>query len=264
MRARPRRSGRDPRPAGYPAATPQDADVGADLRLGPGPRPRRASRSFLVGSLPDRRRARQPEPPAYSFTRVLQDGSPVRWNPCRPMSFHLRRETPMPGPPRRWRWSARPSTASGATPASSSSTREPRSDANAALHDGVGEASTRRTRRQVGGLSRLLDELCAKAGRDRPIQRQVQIWARDLDPTEGRSQIEQFADSGADTLVLVLVEERGADGIRRLADRVVGVVPKFARSRITTRDWRPRSILEAEPHCLVAPAALGGRLRGSA
>ena len=86
-------------------------------------------------------------------------------------------------------------------------------------------SATREDLGQFAEHSRRLDQLCAKTGRERPIQRQVQIWARDLVPTEGRGQIEQFADAGADTLVLVLDEERGADEIRRLADRVLGVAP---------------------------------------
>jgi len=69
--------------------------------------------------------------------------------------------------------------------------------------------------------SRRLDRLCAKARRERPVRRQVQMWARDLDPTRARGQIGQFADAGADTLVLVLDEEGRAGEVRRLADRVL-------------------------------------------
>jgi Matrixin len=46
--------------------------------------------------IPARSSASATADPAYSFTRVLQDGSPVRWNPCRPIHYVVNADA---GPP---------------------------------------------------------------------------------------------------------------------------------------------------------------------
>jgi alkanesulfonate monooxygenase SsuD/methylene tetrahydromethanopterin reductase-like flavin-dependent oxidoreductase (luciferase family) len=75
-----------------------------------------------------------------------------------------------------------------------------------------------------GALDRDAERLAAAArrsGRDRAIGLEVQVWARDLDPRSPREHVRRLADAGADTVVLVLDEERGPDAVRRLADAVL-------------------------------------------
>jgi alkanesulfonate monooxygenase SsuD/methylene tetrahydromethanopterin reductase-like flavin-dependent oxidoreductase (luciferase family) len=63
------------------------------------------------------------------------------------------------------------------------------------------------------------DRACAEVGREPPVAAEAQLWVRDLwgDP---RSHLRAFEDAGAETVILVLDEERGPDEVRRLADAV--------------------------------------------
>jgi alkanesulfonate monooxygenase SsuD/methylene tetrahydromethanopterin reductase-like flavin-dependent oxidoreductase (luciferase family) len=60
-----------------------------------------------------------------------------------------------------------------------------------------------------------------RAGRDRPIDRQAQVFLRDVGFEGAPEILTRLGDAGADTVLLVLTEERGADQIRRLADAVL-------------------------------------------
>lgn len=70
-------------------------------------------------------------------------------------------------------------------------------------------------------LSRGLDAACLRLGRRAGITRQVQLFARDVEPAGLRSLLHRFEDAGADTAVIVLHEERGPDAVRRLADAIL-------------------------------------------
>ncbi len=66
----------------------------------------------------------------------------------------------------------------------------------------------------------LLERACAEVGRERPIAAEAQLWARDLWP-DPRSHLRAFEDAGAEAVILVLDQERGADEVHRLADAVL-------------------------------------------
>jgi alkanesulfonate monooxygenase SsuD/methylene tetrahydromethanopterin reductase-like flavin-dependent oxidoreductase (luciferase family) len=75
-----------------------------------------------------------------------------------------------------------------------------------------------------GALGRDAERLAAagrRSGCDRAIGLEVQVWARDLDRRSPREHVRRLAEAGADTVVLVLDEERGPDAVRRLADAVL-------------------------------------------
>jgi alkanesulfonate monooxygenase SsuD/methylene tetrahydromethanopterin reductase-like flavin-dependent oxidoreductase (luciferase family) len=65
-----------------------------------------------------------------------------------------------------------------------------------------------------------LERVCAKQGRQDPIDVDVQLWVRDL-RGEPRPHLRAFEDAGADGVILVLDEERGPDEVRRLAEAVL-------------------------------------------
>lgn len=73
---------------------------------------------------------------------------------------------------------------------------------------------------RYSALCRRLDELCGEAGR-RPIAKEVQLWARELDLTAARENLQRFGDAGASTVIVVLDKERGAEEVQRLADAVL-------------------------------------------
>jgi alkanesulfonate monooxygenase SsuD/methylene tetrahydromethanopterin reductase-like flavin-dependent oxidoreductase (luciferase family) len=62
-------------------------------------------------------------------------------------------------------------------------------------------------------LARHLAELSG----DRPVERQVQLWFREVGLDGAREVCERYDDAGADTLIFVLDEERDPDTIARLA-----------------------------------------------
>jgi len=66
-----------------------------------------------------------------------------------------------------------------------------------------------------------VNEICEERGRARPLERQAQLRARELNTDDPRGHLVRLGDAGADTIVLVLEKERGADEIKRLADRIL-------------------------------------------
>jgi hypothetical protein len=65
-------------------------------------------------------------------------------------------------------------------------------------------------------FAELAEDLSELIG-DRPIERQVQLWMREVGLDEAREACDRYEDAGADTLLFVLDEERDPDVISRLA-----------------------------------------------
>lgn len=74
---------------------------------------------------------------------------------------------------------------------------------------------------QFGQLADRLDAECRTTGRSRPIDKSVQVWVSQLGDLNPRSLLRQYEDRGCTTAIFVLHLERGADPVRRLADRVL-------------------------------------------
>jgi alkanesulfonate monooxygenase SsuD/methylene tetrahydromethanopterin reductase-like flavin-dependent oxidoreductase (luciferase family) len=74
---------------------------------------------------------------------------------------------------------------------------------------------------EFAGARARLEAACARLGRDRSIERQVQLFARELDLQTARHRLDEFEEAGADTAVLVLDSDGGGDPVRRLADAVL-------------------------------------------
>jgi alkanesulfonate monooxygenase SsuD/methylene tetrahydromethanopterin reductase-like flavin-dependent oxidoreductase (luciferase family) len=69
--------------------------------------------------------------------------------------------------------------------------------------------------------ARLVEELCARLERRRPLLRHVQVFADALTPTQARETLGQLVDHGATTVVFVFHGNRDLAAIERLADQVV-------------------------------------------
>jgi alkanesulfonate monooxygenase SsuD/methylene tetrahydromethanopterin reductase-like flavin-dependent oxidoreductase (luciferase family) len=69
-------------------------------------------------------------------------------------------------------------------------------------------------------LGRRLDELSRRVGRDRPIDRELQLFVREIDLSRARELCRRYEEAGANSLVFVLDEERGPDWVRRVAEAV--------------------------------------------
>lgn len=74
---------------------------------------------------------------------------------------------------------------------------------------------------RYGDLARRLDELCEHGGRARPVAKAVQIFVRDIELRDARDLVARFEEAGAESTTFVLVEERGAEAVRRLAAAVL-------------------------------------------
>ena len=68
-------------------------------------------------------------------------------------------------------------------------------------------------------FAELAGDLAQRSG-DRPIERQVQVWFREVGLDTAREARDRYEDAGADTLIFVLDEERDPDTIPRLASAV--------------------------------------------
>ena len=74
----------------------------------------------------------------------------------------------------------------------------------------------------VGGTSaRVLAEHLSGLIADRPVERQVQLWLREVGLDGAREARDRYEDAGADTLLFVLDDERDPDVISRLASAVL-------------------------------------------
>ena len=74
---------------------------------------------------------------------------------------------------------------------------------------------------RYGELARRLDELRERGGRARPVAKAVQIFVRGIELRDARELVARFEQAGAESATFVLVEERGADAVRRLAAAVL-------------------------------------------
>lgn len=63
-----------------------------------------------------------------------------------------------------------------------------------------------------------VDEAARREARERPLERQVQIFLREVGLDGVPDRLAAFRDLGVDTVVVVLDAERGSDWVRRLAD----------------------------------------------
>lgn len=68
-------------------------------------------------------------------------------------------------------------------------------------------------------LAAKLDKLSVSAGRTSPIRKSIQRGGDD--PREAAAYVAQYEQAGANALIFVLDEARGADAVRRLADAVL-------------------------------------------
>lgn len=72
--------------------------------------------------------------------------------------------------------------------------------------------------RLVGELQRAAEDV----GRESTLERQVQVWARDVEVSLLRDLAGRYEDAGADTLIVVLDEERDPLAVlRRVADALI-------------------------------------------
>ena len=67
-------------------------------------------------------------------------------------------------------------------------------------------------------LAPRLDEACIRVGRDGPVAKACQPFVRDVGLDRAGDVVKRLEDAGADLVVFVLDEERGADWIGRLAE----------------------------------------------
>jgi alkanesulfonate monooxygenase SsuD/methylene tetrahydromethanopterin reductase-like flavin-dependent oxidoreductase (luciferase family) len=67
-------------------------------------------------------------------------------------------------------------------------------------------------------LSRRLDEICDRAGRDRPIGKAAQVFLSQVGLAGSRDVLHRLEDAGASAVTFILHQERGAGWVRRLAD----------------------------------------------
>jgi alkanesulfonate monooxygenase SsuD/methylene tetrahydromethanopterin reductase-like flavin-dependent oxidoreductase (luciferase family) len=66
-----------------------------------------------------------------------------------------------------------------------------------------------------------VSEICDEVGRAGGLERQVQLFAVELDAGDPKGHVARLGDAGAETVVIVLDRERGASEVERLADRIL-------------------------------------------
>jgi len=67
----------------------------------------------------------------------------------------------------------------------------------------------------------LVNRLCDELGRERPLRRQVQVFADELQPAAAAELVAGLASYGATTVIFVLHQNRGLKAIESLADAVL-------------------------------------------
>jgi alkanesulfonate monooxygenase SsuD/methylene tetrahydromethanopterin reductase-like flavin-dependent oxidoreductase (luciferase family) len=72
-----------------------------------------------------------------------------------------------------------------------------------------------------GELSARVDGICRRLARQWPLGRAAQVFVRDVELAGARQLVAQLEAAGADAVTFILVEERGADAVRALADAVL-------------------------------------------
>jgi len=68
---------------------------------------------------------------------------------------------------------------------------------------------------------RIVNELCARRERRRPLLRHVQVFADALSPVHAREMLGDLAEQGATTVVFVFHRDHDLGAIDRLAHEVV-------------------------------------------
>ncbi len=70
-------------------------------------------------------------------------------------------------------------------------------------------------------LSARIDDLCRRLGRTKPLRKAAQVFVRNIDLGDARGLVSRLEDAGAEAVTFVLVEERGAEAVRKLARAVL-------------------------------------------
>jgi alkanesulfonate monooxygenase SsuD/methylene tetrahydromethanopterin reductase-like flavin-dependent oxidoreductase (luciferase family) len=71
---------------------------------------------------------------------------------------------------------------------------------------------------RFAALARRLDQICDRAGRDRPIEKAAQVFVRETGLDVARDVLRCLEDAGATTVTFILHTDRGPGWVRRLAD----------------------------------------------
>ena len=70
-------------------------------------------------------------------------------------------------------------------------------------------------------LASQADDLCAPLARERPLRKAAQVFVRDIDLANARQLVADLEAAGAESATFVLVDERGPDAVRALAEAVL-------------------------------------------
>ena len=70
-------------------------------------------------------------------------------------------------------------------------------------------------------LAAKVDTFCRRFGRERPLKKAAQVFVRDIALRRARQLLTDLETAGADDVVFILVEERGASAVRELAEAVL-------------------------------------------
>jgi hypothetical protein len=70
-------------------------------------------------------------------------------------------------------------------------------------------------------LAAQLDRLCLRVERERPLAKAAQVVARNIDLASAGVLVRELDQAGAESVTVVLVEERGPDAVRELASAVL-------------------------------------------
>jgi alkanesulfonate monooxygenase SsuD/methylene tetrahydromethanopterin reductase-like flavin-dependent oxidoreductase (luciferase family) len=79
----------------------------------------------------------------------------------------------------------------------------------------VGDAAT------FARLAGEVESVCRRQGRKRPLQKNAQVFVRDINLARGRHLIADLEAAGADSVTFILVEERGPAAVETLAEAVL-------------------------------------------
>jgi alkanesulfonate monooxygenase SsuD/methylene tetrahydromethanopterin reductase-like flavin-dependent oxidoreductase (luciferase family) len=71
---------------------------------------------------------------------------------------------------------------------------------------------------QFPALARKLDEICDRAGRQRPIEKAAQVFVQDVGLEGARDVLRRLEDAGASSVTFILHHEHGPGWVRRLGE----------------------------------------------
>ena len=66
-----------------------------------------------------------------------------------------------------------------------------------------------------------MSEICDELGRSVALERQAQLFAVELDAVDPKGHLARLGEAGAETVVIVLDQQRGASEVERLADKIL-------------------------------------------